>query len=106
MPYCVLVATVLALFFGLREPRLGRGEDETIERTLGAHVKQLDFQISSSQCGVEPDDEPRPYDVNAALRSDELWFGDVPPEGDGPARRRYVRAEPDPFMAGSIRLVR
>jgi hypothetical protein len=53
-------------------------------------------------------DEPRPYDVDQALRSDEPTRPeDLEPEGHGPARRRYVRDDPDQgIIRGTISLVR
>jgi len=54
------------------------------------------------------DGAPRAYDVDRALRSDESTRPeDLEPEGEGPARRRYVRDDPDQgVLRGTVSLVR
>ena len=53
-------------------------------------------------------DEARADDVDQALRSDESTRPeDLEPEGEGPARRRYVRDDPDRgILRGTVSLVR
>ena len=51
--------------------------------------------------------DPDRYDVDKALRSDEPTNAELEPEGEGPARRRYVRPDPDEgIIRASIALVR
>lgn len=53
-------------------------------------------------------DPPAPYEVDRALRSDESTRpDDLEPEGEGAARRRYVRDDPDNgIIRGTVSLVR
>lgn len=107
MPYCVIVATLVAILLGMRDPQLGRGEDETIDRTLSVPAKTVGLTVVlPDHTSDDRDDEPGSHDVNVALRSDEPLSGDLPAEGEGLARRRYVRDEPLTVIPGTIRLVR
>jgi hypothetical protein len=57
-------------------------------------MKRTDLFVAATHCGGDPG---RPwYDVDRALRPDEPMIGEPPdPEGEGPARRRYVLPDPD-----------
>jgi hypothetical protein len=89
-------------------PTLGPDDDpEPVPRDTLVRMQMGGLVLAS-----EPDegehDEPWPYDVDRALRSDESTRPeDLEPEGEGPARRRYVRDDPDKgIIRGTISLVR
>jgi hypothetical protein len=106
MAYCVIVGTLVVILVALREPRLGRGEDEAIDRALPAPSKTVGLSVALPDHTEDDRHEPGSYDVNVALRSDEALWGDVPAEGEGPARRRYLRDDVPSVIPGTIRLVR
>jgi hypothetical protein len=55
----------------------------------------MGLMTATSDHGDHGDESEDRYDVNAALRSDEANTTDVDPEGEGRARRRYVRVPDD-----------
>ena len=61
------------------------------------------FDLESGCAIHDGSSEERTYDVNAALRSDEPMGPDVEPEGEGPARRRYVRPDPAGWPYDAVR---
>lgn len=102
MAGAVLLAGILDL---ATRPTLGPDVTETEPyRATVVHMRMGEVALSSGPCG----DESRPYDVDRALRSDEHTRAeDLEPEGEGPARRRYVRDDPDQgIIRGTISLVR
>lgn len=86
-------------------PTLGPDDEpEAVERDTVVRMQMGGLVLAS-----EPHEgEPRPYDVDRALRSDESTRPeDLEPEGEGPARRRYVRDDPDDgLIRGTVSLVR
>ena len=90
----------------LTRPELGPDldEPETAPRAAVARTSMGGMVLAD-----EPHaDEPGPSEVDRALRSDESTRPDeLEPEGEGPARRRYVRDDPDQgLLRGTVSLVR
>jgi hypothetical protein len=86
-------------------PVLAPDDDPPDRYTLEAPVWPEPFvAMAMGTMSLKDEDD---YDVGAALRSDEPTSGDLEPEGEGPARRRYVRPDPSGgIIRGTIRLVR
>jgi hypothetical protein len=83
------------------------GPDDEPEAVVRDTVVRM--QMGGLAFASEPhQDEPGFYDVDRALRSDESTRPeDLEPEGEGPARRRYVRDDPDKgIIRGTVSLVR
>ncbi len=79
-------------------------EPETVERAPIVRMQMGGMVLTAPHS----DGEPRAYDVDQALRSDESTRPeDLEPEGEGPARRRYVRDDPNQgVIRGTVSLVR
>jgi hypothetical protein len=99
-----------ALLAGLTDrvmrPELGPDldEPEAVARATVTRMSMGEMLLTAEHHGGEP----RAYDVDRALRSDESTRPeDLEPEGEGPARRRYVRDDPDQgIIRGRVSLVR
>jgi hypothetical protein len=99
-----------ALLAGLTDrvmrPELGPDldEPEAVARATVTRMSMGEMLLTAEHHGGEP----RAYDVDRALRSDESTRPeDLEPEGEGPARRRYVRDDPDQgIIRGTVSLVR
>jgi hypothetical protein len=97
---CAVVA--VGAFDLASRPELGADDAEPVarERLISMRSHGIDFGPVTG-CGSSR------YDVSYALRSDESTRpGDLEPEGSGPARRRYVRDDPDEgIIRGTVSLV-
>jgi hypothetical protein len=90
----VTASAILLFVLGIDralQPTLGPDEVPDREPWTWSSPRPLHL-VSSGPCGG---DLAAPYDVNRALLSDEPTDPDLEPEpeGEGPARRRYVPAE-------------
>lgn len=88
------LAAAAAAFDVASRPVLGPDVDDEVVLDAPAQIMQLERPWQAEVMGALVF-EPRRYDVDHALRSDEPMTGDTQPEGAGPARRRYVRPDPD-----------